>query len=192
MTLLNEIIDLRREKITLDLLLHGNRVAELSALIAAGMGLGIAGCIDAARASNLHDLGKIYVPEHILNKPGELTREEFREMQQHPVYSLDIVKQIEPLKRYARIVMLHHENYDGSGYFGVKGNDIPLLSRIITIADCYDAMTNDRPYKKTYSPEEAVKEMVKEAKYKYDPKIFGLFLQVIDKKIKQDSSRETA
>lgn len=192
MAILNEFIDLRREKITLDLLLHGNRVAELSALIAAGMGLSTIDCIDVTRAANLHDIGKIYIPERILNKPGALTKEEFREIQQHPVYSLDIVKQIEPLKKYARIVMLHHEHYDGSGYFGVKGNDIPLLSRIITVADCYDAMTNDRPYKKTCTPEEAIKEMVKEAKYKYDPKIFGVFLRVIKEKIKQDSSRETA
>lgn len=171
--------DLLFEKLGLDVVLHEQRVAELSLQIGMELGLKINELLDLAKEANIHDIGKANIPEKILYKPGILNNNERKEIEKHSLYSAQIIIKIPELKKFAKIVLFHHENFDGSGYFKVKGDNIPLHSRIITVADCYDAMINDRPYRKAKSLLETLKTMNDEAKYKYDPQIYEAFLCVI-------------
>lgn len=167
------------EKLGLDIVFHGQRVAELSVAIGKELGLNSCELIDLAKEANLHDVGKVGIPENILYKPGRVTPAEQKKIISHPVYSAQILVNIPELRKHAKIVLLHHEHYDGSGYFKIKGDNIPLHSRIITVADCYDAMTNDRPYRLAKSMDETIKTMDRELPYKYDPKVYAAFLRVI-------------
>ena len=114
-----------------------------------------------AEAAKYHDIGKIYIPDHILYKPGELTKEEYKIVQQHTVIGHDMIMNSNlnrELKKYAaEIALHHHERIDGSGYpDGLKGNAIPMCAQVVGIVDAYDALINDRPYKRKYEPEEAI------------------------------------
>lgn len=175
----NPTTDIVYEKLGLDVVLHGQRVADISFQIGMELGLSISELMDLAKEANLHDIGKIYVSERILYKPGILSSKERKEIEKHPLYSAQILTNIPNLKQYAKIVLLHHESYDGSGYFAVKGDNIPLHSRIITVADCYDAMVSDRPYRRAKTVNETLKIMHEEAAYKYDPIVFKAFLRII-------------
>jgi len=111
-------------------------------------------------ASLLHDIGKIAIPEYILNKPGKLTDFEFAKIKEHPRRGVKILAHIKELKEAILGVKYHHERFDGKGYpEGLKGDKIPLIAAVISIADCYDAMTTDRPYRKALSKEAAIKEI---------------------------------
>ena len=115
-----------------------------------------------AEAAKYHDIGKIYIPDHILYKPGELTKEEYKIVQQHTVIGHDMIMNSNlnrELKKYAaEIALHHHERIDGSGYpDGLKGNAIPMCAQVVGIVDAYDALINDRPYKRKYEPEEAIR-----------------------------------
>mgnify|MGYP002777288603 CR=1 FL=1 len=167
------------EKLGLDIVLHGQRVAELSVAIGKELGLSSCELINLAKAANLHDIGKVGISESILYKPGRLTPAEQKQIISHPVYSAQILVNIASLRRLAKVVLLHHENYDGSGYFKIKGDNIPLHSRIITVADCYDAMTNDRPYRPAKGMDDTIRIMDRELSYKYDPKVYAAFLRAI-------------
>ncbi|WP_334100829.1 HD-GYP domain-containing protein, partial [Thermotoga petrophila] len=107
-------------------------------------------------------IGKIAVPEHILNKPGKLTDEEFEEIKKHSIVGADILREYPELSFAVPVVLYHHERMDGSGYpFGLKDGEIPLLARILAVADVFDALTSDRPYRKAMKPEDAVALMKK-------------------------------
>ena len=115
-----------------------------------------------AEAAKYHDIGKIYIPDHILYKPGELTKEEYKIVQQHTVIGHDMIMNSNlnrELKKYAaEIALHHHERIDGSGYpDGLKGNAIPMCAQVVGIVDAYDALINDRPYKRKYEHEEAIR-----------------------------------
>lgn len=128
-------------------------------------------------ASLLHDLGKIGVHEAILNKEGPLSDDEQRRMQEHPEIGEKILMGIPLMEEVAKITVAHHENYDGSGYpRALKGKDIPLSARIIAVADLYDAMVSDRPYRKGLAPEAAVEEMRRVAGTQLDPEVVELFV----------------
>ena len=100
-------------------------------------------------AALLHDTGKLAVPEHILNKPGKLTAAEFEKMKRHVDVGADILSLVEFPYPVVPIVQCHHENWDGSGYpRGVAGEDIPIGARILSVVDCFDALTSDRPYRR--------------------------------------------
>jgi diguanylate cyclase (GGDEF)-like protein len=133
--------------------------------------------IDRIRiAALLHDVGKVAVPEDILEKPAPLTSAEWRTVVQHPRIGQVILEQAAGLKDAAPIILHHHERYSGHGYpFGLRGNDIPLGARIVAIADAYDAMTNDRPYKRALSHDMAIKELRRQAGTQFDPELVGLF-----------------
>ncbi|PLV60506.1 metal-dependent phosphohydrolase [Thermotoga sp. KOL6] len=108
-------------------------------------------------SGKLHDIGKIAVPEHILNKPGKLSNEEFEVIKRHPQIGADILREYPELSSIVSAVLYHHERIDGSGYpEGLKNDEIPLFARIIAVADVYDALTSDRPYRKSLKPEDAV------------------------------------
>jgi HD-GYP domain-containing protein (c-di-GMP phosphodiesterase class II) len=127
-------------------------------------------------AALLHDVGKVAVPEDILEKPSALTSTEWRTVVQHPRIGQVILEQAAALKEAVPIILHHHERYSGHGYpFGLRGNDIPLGARIVAIADAYDAMTHDRPYKRAIGHDDAVAELRRHAGTQFDPELVTLF-----------------
>lgn len=141
------------------------------------------------QSAELHDVGKIAISDHILKKPGPLTNDEFEEMKKHTVFGLKIVERIEKeadeseLLSHAKIFALtHHEKWDGTGYpNGLKGEEIPLQGRIMAIADVYDALVSERPYKKAFSHEEAVKIILEGKGTQFDPVLIDLFINICNK-----------
>ena len=131
----------------------------------------------------LHDLGKVGIDDVILKKTGKLTPQEYEIMKQHTVIGENILKPLQSMSKLSMLVRNHHELYDGSGYpDGLKGEEIPLLARILTIADIYDAITTDRPYRKMMSRDEAIKELRSSAGNKLDPKLVETFIELIAQK----------
>lgn len=138
---------------------HSDRVMKYSAKICEKMGLSKELNDALYISSQFHDIGKVMIPDEILNKPSSLTREELRYIMKHPIYSRSLVES-KFGKEIAEIVEQHHERLDGSGYpFGLQGDEIRLEAKIIAVADSYDAMTTVRPYKKAMSPKEALTEL---------------------------------
>ena len=128
-----------------------------------------------------HDLGKIGIPDNILNKPGKLTEEEYMVMKSHPVLGVDILKPIKGFASFSSIVRNHHERWDGTGYPDrLKGDEIPMWTRMLTAADIYDALTSDRPYRKGMSHENAIEIIKEESGRALCPEIVELFLKVMD------------
>jgi HD-GYP domain-containing protein (c-di-GMP phosphodiesterase class II) len=129
----------------------------------------------------LHDIGKIGVPDDILHKPAQLTPEERKEIEKHPVLGAEIVSHIAGLKDLVGGIRYHHERYDGKGYpEGLKSDEIPLMARIISVADTYDAMTSDRPYRKGLPPLTARDEIQKNASAQFDPYVVAAFLKAFE------------
>ena len=155
---------------------HSERVKDYSLIIARQVAFGAAELERVEIAALLHDVGKIGIDDRILRKPTNLTPEEFEVMKTHPDKGASILAQIAQLSDIIPGTRAHHENFDGSGYpSGLKGEDIPLLGRIITIADTFDAMTTDRPYQKAFTLEFALNRIRAMAGIKYDPKIVEAF-----------------
>ncbi|MFH1768997.1 MAG: HD domain-containing phosphohydrolase, partial [Candidatus Omnitrophota bacterium] len=160
---------------------HSDRVTNFSVKIAERMGLSDEEKENIRKAGLVHDLGKIGLSEKILNKPGGLTPEEFEEVKKHPAKGAEIIEPIKALVEVSNIIRHHHERVDGKGYpDGIKGEEIPLEARIMAVADTYDAMTSDRPYRKGYSKEKAVEEIKNCAGAQFDPDVVRVFLQVVD------------
>lgn len=131
-------------------------------------------------AASLHDIGKVGIPDSILLKPGTLTDEEFMIIKRHPDIGADILKPIPPMSRETEVIRYHHERYDGKGYpSGIGGEEIPLLSRIITLADSYDAMTSDRPYRNGLLMDKAIEEIVRCMGSQFDPELAKLFISKV-------------
>ncbi|MFT3985347.1 MAG: response regulator [Lachnospiraceae bacterium] len=163
---------------------HSARVAKYAREIAKRLGWDEEACGNLYSLALLHDIGKIGVPDAILNKPGRLTEEEFAVMKTHTAMGADILKDITIIRDVANGAQYHHERYDGKGYLeGLKGEEIPISARIVGIADAYDAMTSDRAYRKKL-PEEAVKsELEKGRGTQFDPKLVDIMLQIMEEKI---------
>jgi putative two-component system response regulator len=140
------------------------------------------------QSAQLHDVGKIAIKDGILNKPGKLTPEEFEEIKKHTTFGGTVIDKIkestseQAFLEYAKVFALtHHEKWDGTGYpYGLKGEEIPLLGRIMAIADVYDALVSDRPYKKAFSHEEAVQIIMDGKGTHFDPVLADLFFSVAD------------
>jgi putative nucleotidyltransferase with HDIG domain len=133
--------------------------------------------LDIERASLLHDVGKIGVSDAILNKPGPLTSEEWQQMRKHPAIGYEMLKDVKFLSTAADIVYAHHERYDGKGYpTGLKGEDVPLGARIFAVADAFDAMTSNRPYRRALSVDKAREEITSNSGTQFDPTVVKAFL----------------
>lgn len=128
-------------------------------------------------AALIHDIGKTIIPKEILNKPGPLTASEYEQIKMHPAYGAQALAQVNPLEEITLAVRHHHERCDGKGYpDGLSMDEIPLMARIISICDSYDAMTNDRPYRTALTHEEAMQEILRSAGGQFDPSLVKQFI----------------
>ncbi|WP_195973005.1 HD domain-containing phosphohydrolase [Clostridium thermobutyricum] len=161
---------------------HTERVAINAVKIGEKLGLDLSQIDELKIAAELHDIGKIGIPEDILMKKGKLTEKEFEIIKTHPEKSYRIIKASSELKGVAEATLYHHERWDGKGYpLGLKGEEIPLLSLIISVCDAYDIMTRGRVYKSAISKDEALKELVKCAGTQFDPKVVDEFVKIREK-----------
>ncbi|MBF0286002.1 MAG: response regulator [Magnetococcales bacterium] len=162
--------------------LHIIRMSQFCERLTRAMGLGDAACDLMLNASPMHDLGKIGIPDRVLLKPGKLDLEEWEIMQTHAAIGAELLAggDSELLEQARLIAWTHHERWDGSGYpRGLRGEEIPLLGRIAAIADVFDALTTDRPYKKAWPVEEAVGEIRRQFGRQFDPQLESYFLEVL-------------
>jgi putative nucleotidyltransferase with HDIG domain len=156
---------------------HSERVAAISAEIAAAMGLDPGARLTLRRAALLHDIGKIGIADRVLHKPTQLTDEEAGSMQEHPRIGYEMLKGLRFLQPSLAGVLHHHERWDGAGYpDGIAGSGIPLLVRILTVADVFDALTSERPYRRALSPEAANRAIIVESGVRYDPDVVTAFV----------------
>ncbi len=163
---------------------HSLRVAKYMMEIASHMGIaeGTAEWVDMQRGALLHDVGKIGVADAILHKPAALTDEEWVEMRRHPRIGHDMLKDISFLSGAANIVLAHHERFDGKGYpRGLAADEIPLGARMFVLADTFDAMTSDRPYRAALTPEASREEIIRCSGTQFDPKCVQAFLLAFDR-----------
>ncbi|MBD3425760.1 MAG: HD domain-containing protein [Candidatus Omnitrophica bacterium] len=160
---------------------HAARVMHIAVLLAKKLKLDMVSIGKLKVASLLHDLGKLAIDDRILFKNGKLSSDEFKEIKKHPHWGADVISLVYFLRDIIPIMANHHENYDGTGYpQGKKGDDIPIESRVLAVADIYEALTADRPYRKGYSRRKAI-EIIKEEKgHKLDPAITDVFLKMAE------------
>jgi HD-GYP domain-containing protein (c-di-GMP phosphodiesterase class II) len=162
---------------------HSSEVAELAVDVGREMGMPQGDLEQIDIAARVHDIGKVAIPDAILLKPGALSDEEWKLMKTHPVVSAQLIEGIEIYAAVVDAVRHEHERWDGSGYpDGLKGEEIPLISRIIAAADIYNALTTDRPYRKAFSPAEALRMIGEMRGTSIDPEIALLLVRVIDKR----------
>jgi len=158
---------------------HSATVTEIAIKIAQEMGLR-AGQLDTLRiAGPLHDVGKVGIPSSVLNKPTGLTQAEWVMIQAHPQVSANVAQQVTAFEAAVPVIRHHHERWDGTGYpDGLKGDDIPLLARILAVADGFQAMASERPYRRARTEEEALAELQKGAGTQWDPEVVKVFLKL--------------
>ncbi len=162
---------------------HSQRVSEYSKMIAHEYGFSDADCENLRQAALLHDIGKIAIPDSVLNKPGRLTDEEYAVMKTHVTRGAEILKDFTLIDHVVEGARFHHERYDGRGYpDGLKGEEIPLYGRIIAIADAFDAMTANRVYRKRQDFDYVMGELHKGRGTQFDPDLLDIFLKLIDDK----------
>ena len=162
--------------------LHVIRMSHYSKTLALAAGWTSASAEELLTAAPMHDIGKIGIPDHILLKPGPLTPEEWDVMKRHPIIGAEIIGEHSSslLKLARQIALCHHEKWNGMGYpNGLMGEDIPIEARIVAVADVFDALTTERPYKKAWTVEAALEVLHKDAGSHFDPKLVALFVQVL-------------
>lgn len=159
---------------------HGQRLGQFCQIIGESLGLGQKTLDDLQLLSKLHDIGKIGIDDRILNKPAKLTAEGWKEMELHPEIGYNIALSTPQLEHIAKYILHHHERWDGTGYPArLAGTDIPLVSRILAVADAYDAMTEDRVYRKAMPMAAALAEIERNAGTQFDPEIAKLFIRIM-------------
>ncbi|MBI3151473.1 MAG: transporter substrate-binding domain-containing protein [Chloroflexi bacterium] len=161
---------------------HSRRVTEITLIIARAMGMDEKELVDARRGAILHDIGKMAIPDEILRKNGPLTEQEREIVNLHPQVAYDLLSRIPYLKKALEIPYSHHEKWDGSGYpRGLKGDEIPLVARIFAVADVWDALSCDRPYRKGWEKDKVVQYLRSESGRHFDPKIVSVFFELLDR-----------
>jgi HD-GYP domain-containing protein (c-di-GMP phosphodiesterase class II) len=156
---------------------HSGAVLDLSVALARSLRLSPPDLMELEAAALMHDLGKVGVPDVVLNKPGPLDDEEHALVRRHTLWGAELLAEVTGLEPVATIVRFHHERWDGTGYpYGLEGSRVPIASRIIAVCDAYDAMTSDRPYRRGLSPEWAARELMAGSGTQFDPGIVERFL----------------
>jgi len=159
---------------------HSKRMEDLSLLLGKKVNLKGNELNELRLLAVLHDIGKISIPDNIIFKPGKLTSKEWEIIKKHPEIGYRVARSSPDLIQIAKGILYHHERWDGKGYpEGLKGNKIPLISRIVAIADAYDAMTNDRPYRKAMSKKKALGEIERESGAQFDPSLAKIFTKIL-------------
>jgi len=159
---------------------HSRRVVELTMKLARKMEISSEKITHIRRGALLHDIGKMGVPDSIIQKPGKLTDEEWQIMRKHPVYAYDWLSPIEYLYPALDIPYCHHERWDGTGYpRGLESEQIPLEARIFAIVDVWDALRSDRPYRKAWSKEKTIAHIKEESGKHFDPQVVDVFLELL-------------
>lgn len=172
MQTLNEKVDGNEE--------HAKRVSVWCFLMGSALKLDRGIISDLSTAGLMHDIGNIAIDARILNKPGLLTNAEWSEIKKHPEIGFRVLSSVNELAPLAEVILAHHERWDGTGYpKGLKGEEIPLKARILSVADAYDAMTSERPYRKAKSKDVAIEEIRKHAGTQFDPVIAKLFIEKV-------------
>lgn len=170
---MNQLLDLK----DLNTGVHSTRLAEWALHVASELGMDDAGLGDLETAALLHDIGKIGIPDAILNKPAKLTEEEYELMKKHPEYGWAVLRQVPGMDRASLLILHHHESLDGRGYPGkLKGDEIPLGSRIVSVIDSFDAMVSNRPYRNGLPFEEAERRLLDCSGTQFDPNVVRIFL----------------
>ncbi|MBE5929745.1 MAG: response regulator [Lachnospiraceae bacterium] len=160
---------------------HSVRVAEYSVMLAERAGWREQAILNLQHIALLHDIGKVGIPDHVLNKPGKLTEEEFAIIKSHTIIGADILKEIKSIPEIEAGARYHHERYNGTGYpCGLAAEEIPAVARIIGIADAFDAMNSKRIYRDSLSSEVIRKELVNGKGTQFDPYFLDIFLQLFD------------
>jgi putative nucleotidyltransferase with HDIG domain len=169
----NQLLDLK----DLNTGVHSTRLAEWALHVAGELGLDERAQKDIEIAALLHDIGKVGIPDAILNKPARLTDEEYALMKKHPEYGWAVLRQIPGMERASLIILHHHESFDGSGYPGnLRAEEIPMGSRIVSVIDAFDAMVSNRPYREGMPFEEAERRLLKATGTQFDPLVISSFL----------------
>ncbi|QNB46768.1 HD domain-containing protein [Thermanaerosceptrum fracticalcis] len=159
---------------------HSVNVAYYSTLIAEELGFSASEIRILGALAKLHDIGKIGIRDDILSRPGKLSKEEYEIIKLHPVIGAQILSNIKEAQKYLSIVRNHHERFDGEGYpDGLRGEEIPLMARIVAVADTFDAMTTNRPYRGALPVEAALKELEKNKGSQFDPQVVDAFIKVM-------------
>lgn len=161
---------------------HTQRVTEITIKVAKQLGLGEEELSHIKRGALLHDMGKIAIPDEILQKPGPLSETEWEKMRQHPMYAYEMLSPIAYLNPALDIPFYHHERWNGSGYpHGLQGEQIPLSARLFAIVDVWDALRSDRPYRKAIPREQVIDYLSENANILFDPELVDLFLNFVEK-----------
>jgi HD-GYP domain-containing protein (c-di-GMP phosphodiesterase class II) len=159
---------------------HTRRVSQLTMSLVEHMQIPREQWDDIRQGALLHDIGKLGIPDAILLKPGSLTAQERKVMEQHPLYGYNILASIVHSRQVLDITLYHHERWDGAGYpSGLKTEQIPLIARIFAVADVYDALTSDRPYRSAWSRPQALSHIQGQAGLQFDPKVLEFFMKVV-------------
>jgi len=171
----NQLLDLR----DLNTGVHSTRLAEWGLRVARDLGVPEGCMYDLEMGALLHDIGKIGVPDSILNKPGRLTQEEFEFVKRHPEFGWTVIRNLPGLEQTSLYVLHHHENFDGTGYPArLKGSEIPTGSRIVSVIDAFDAMVSSRPYRKGLPLEEAIRRLYEASGTQFDPAVIQSFVPI--------------
>jgi putative nucleotidyltransferase with HDIG domain len=166
---------------------HSARVTRLAETIARRLGWSEERLASLRAGGRLHDIGKLGVSDDVLSKEGRLDEDEFAEIREHPKIGAKLLLRLTAFREALPYVLYHHERWDGNGYpSGKAGENIPVEARVLAIADAFDAMTSDRPYRRALSPGEALAEVERCAGTQFDPKIARLFIELVGRETTRD------
>ena len=169
----NQLLDLK----DLNTGVHSTRLAEWGMRVGQELGLEESELQNLEVAALLHDIGKMGIPDAILRKPGKLDADEYALMKKHPEYGWAVLRMLPGFERAALDILHHHENFDGKGYpAGLKESEIPIVSRIVTVIDAFDAMVSSRPYRVGLPHEEAIRRLIESSGTQFDPNVVRCFI----------------
>ena len=171
----NQLLDLR----DLNTGVHSTRLAEWGMRVGRDLGVEERRMPDIEMGALLHDIGKVGIPDQILNKPGRLSDEEFQLIKRHPEFGWSVIRKLPGLEIASLYVLHHHENFDGTGYpAGLSGGDIPIGARIVSVIDAFDAMVSSRPYRQGLPVDEAIRRLNESSGTQFDPAVVKSFVHI--------------